>query len=254
MMEIMSSIKIAFISHRGKVREANEDCIGVVDALTLSDLGSVHLMESRPEAPSIVMVADGLGGHVGGRFASGFVSRRLLALARDLKDGDDLGAAINATNKALYDEMAANPDFSRMGATIAGVLLSPDCLYGFNVGDSRIYELVPGPYLRLLSIDDVPKTPDYDVSARTGQTSHVVTQCLGGTSRITDVEPHIVARPIVSGSVFLMCSDGLTDMLDQDAIEDCIDADIAVFARRLFDQAMAAGGVDNISICVLEIN
>lgn len=253
-METDLSARVAFISHKGKVREANEDCVGIIDMLTISDLGTVHLVEAQLEATSIIVVADGLGGHTGGRFASEFVCRRLLNSAHGLKDGNDLGLAINATNRALYEEMATHPNLSRMGATIAGMLLSPDGLYGFNVGDSRIYELVPGPYLRLISTDDVPKGPDYDASARTGQVSHVVTQCLGGTSRMTEVEPHIIERPVVSGSVFLMCSDGLTDMLDQDAIEDCIDADIAVFARRLFEGAMAAGGADNISICIVEVS
>jgi protein phosphatase len=60
-------------------------------------------------------------------------------------------------------------------------------------------------------------------------------------------------RPNSAGSVFLICSDGLTDMLDQDAIEASIDADIGVFANTLFNQAMAAGGADNISVCVVQI-
>lgn len=252
-MTSVRRLRGAFISHRGRVRELNEDCIGVVNVLTVPDHGSVLLMEMPIAEPSVFVVADGLGGHRGGRFASEFVSRQLLSAADGLKDGGDLGVAIKATNRALYQEMERRPDYNRMGATIAGVLITSEGLYGFNVGDSRLYELVPGPYVRLLSTDDVPKGNEYDVSARTGLVSHVVTQSLGGTSRFTDVEPHIVARPIVSGSVFLICSDGLTDMLDQDSIEECVDVDIAIFAGRLFEQAMAAGGRDNISICIVEI-
>lgn len=246
-------MKVAFLSHRGCVRELNEDCIGVVDVLTTSEHGSVLLMEAPIGKPSMIVVADGLGGHRGGRYASEFVSRQLLSVADSLKDGGDLASAIKATNRALYQAMDTRPDFCRMGATIAGILVTPEWVYGFNVGDSRLYELVPGPFVRLLSTDDVPRSSDYDVSARTGVISHVVTQCLGGTSQLTEIDPHLVERPIVSGGVFLMCSDGLTDMLDQDAIEECVDGDIAVFANKLFQQTMAAGGKDNVSICVVEI-
>jgi PPM family protein phosphatase len=99
----------------------------------------------------------------------------------------------------------------------------------------------------------VPKGPDYDVSTRTGLTSHVVTQCLGGTSTFTEITPHIASRPLVSGSIFLLCSDGLTDMLDQDEIEDCIDQEIEIFVDKLFKKALASGGHDNVSICVLKL-
>ena len=252
-MKSARRMRAAFISHHGRVREWNEDCVGIVDVLTISDRGSVLFLEAPITKPSIAVVADGLGGHRGGRFASGFVSRQLLSAAEGLKDGDDLCAAIKATNAALYEEMEGRPDYSRMGATVAGLLMTPEWLYGFNVGDSRLYELVPGPFVRLLSTDDVPKGTDYDVSSRTGLLGHAVTQCLGGTSQMKDVEPHVVARPVVSGSIFLICSDGLTDMLDQDSIEECVDGDMPVFAGRLFEQAMAAGGQDNISVCVIEI-
>lgn len=245
--------KLAYVTHRGCVRQANEDCIGALSVLTAVDQTAPHVILGELREPTAVVVADGLGGHRGGRFASEFVCRNLMTAAKDLTTADELDTAIRVGNKELYKQMDIHPDLQRMGATLAGILITRGELYGFNVGDSRIYEMVPGPYLRLLSVDDVPKGPDYDVSTRTGLTSHVVTQCLGGTSSWTDIAPHIASRPLVSGSIFLMCSDGLTDMLDQDEIENCIDPEIGVFAERLFQKALAAGGQDNVSICILEI-
>jgi len=235
------------------VRELNEDCIGVFGYLSLEDQRSVSVLETTLNDPCLAIVADGLGGHRGGRFASELVVRRLSSSIPAARDDVGLIEALNTTNRELHEAMQRQPEYDRMGATVAGLVLARDKIQCFNVGDSRVYEVVPGPFVRLLSTDDVPKNEDYDVSAKTGLTSHVVTQSLGGTSRLVELQPHIATRPFRFGSAFLICSDGLTDMLDQDAIEANIEEDIAVFATRLFQQAMDAGGEDNISICVVEI-
>jgi serine/threonine protein phosphatase PrpC len=129
-----------------------------------------------------------------------------------------------------------------MGTTAVGLLLTPNQAIWFNLGDSRVYRH-HGGRLEQLSVDDVPPGP------RSG----MLTQCLGGAPTFTRIMPHICAEPLTIPSRWLVCSDGLTDMLPVDVIEPTMEADDEEAVRDLFTLAMEAGGDDNISIIVVSV-
>lgn len=128
-----------------------------------------------------------------------------------------------------------------MGTTVAGIVPTPAEILVFNVGDSRVYREQHG-FLRQLTIDD-----------RLMLASRRLTQALGGAVRHVDIEPHVWRETWLSGRRYLICSDGLTDALNLDTLEDGLGADDMATVERLFERAMDAGGQDNISIILARV-
>ena len=128
-----------------------------------------------------------------------------------------------------------------MGTTVAGLVVTSDRTIWFNVGDSRVYS-VRQEFLRQLSVDDVP--------AWQGAGGHVITQALGGAYEYTEIDPHVGARTNGPGRRYLLCSDGLTDVVPLEAMERAMADDDVSFVGALLDGALAAGAPDNVSIVV----
>jgi PPM family protein phosphatase len=258
-MDAPPLIEVNAFTHEGRRRANNEDSITVGG--WVSDVAMSGPRRSRHEltAPFLVAVADGMGGHAAGEVASRYAIKRLAA--ESLAGGErDVAATLIAINAELYQAMAAEPAYRAMGTTAVGLLLTPSQAIWFNLGDSRIYRLVGGGVehavigeerferhvggsLEQLSVDDVPPGP------RSG----TITQCLGGAPAFTRVSPHIGARALTVPSRWLVCSDGLTDMVPDDVIEAMMEAGDEEAVRRLFTVAMEAGGDDNISIIVVSV-
>jgi PPM family protein phosphatase len=232
---------VALITHRGGMRAANEDGVAVDSVLFGGDMRAVW--STRLDAGlHAVLVADGMGGHAHGRVASRTVLEFLARRAEQLGDEAGCEQVLHAVNEHVYDLMS-DPAHMEMGTTVVGVAMRETSIVHFNVGDSRAYRC-DRRGLTQLSRDD-----------RDGPgLSHVVTQAIGGSVFPLAIAPHLgTAAPLRSGECLLLCSDGLTDMLD-DAI---IGAVIAVAAspseavERLFRRAMEAGGRDNISALII---
>jgi serine/threonine protein phosphatase PrpC len=168
-----------------------------------------------------------------------------------LRSAEDVLTALSEVNKILYDEMEKRPGLWGMGATVVGLLALGSNAWLFNVGDSRGY-LRTGPRLRLLTIDDNTAFGKIDVSERTSHPGSSITQSLGGMPEWTPIEPHVVPREIGHGDRYLLCSDGLTDMLDLEGIERRLTEDARVSVEQLVAAALAAGGEDNISVMILD--
>jgi serine/threonine protein phosphatase PrpC len=150
-------------------------------------------------------------------------------------------AALQDINVALYRAMAADRSLLGMGTTVVGVALSPR-LVRFNVGDSRLYRVGRGGGLTQLSIDDTPPGP------RDG----TITQTLGGLWPPGElIAPHVGDDALAVPARYLLCSDGLTDMLDDADIAPCLALPDADAVMQLFERAMRAGGVDNIAIVLV---
>jgi PPM family protein phosphatase len=154
----------------------------------------------------------------------------------------DIRATLAAINAELYDTMAAAPSFRGMGTTVAGLLLTTRRAIWFNLGDSRVYR-DRGGQLEQISVDHVPP----------GARSGILTQSLGGGSTFTAISPRIDAEDLAAPSRWLICSDGLSDMLGADEIARAMAATDEEAVRALFLQAMDAGGDDNISIIVVSV-
>jgi serine/threonine protein phosphatase PrpC len=244
----MQYVAVSALSHPGLVRERNEDSL-VVGPWTLcaTVTESPQTLVFPLGAPLVVAVADGLGGHPGGDVASALVARRIASIGPALDGEDAVRAVLNACNRAVYQAGAEGSEFTAMGTTVAGVVVRPDSLLVFNVGDSRVLA-ASRDGLRQVSVDDSPPL-------RPGQrTTHLVTQCLGGSPGYRAIRPHVTATPLSPGDRYLVCTDGLTDPLPMDVLEELMrehDDGRAVF--ELWKAAIAAGGPDNITLAVVRV-
>ena len=239
----------------GPVRENNEDNF-LVD-----------------EDGGLFVVADGMGGHAAGEVASRVAVdtiRELLEegpspeetrLDRSVQDPADelrerLRYAMNQASYRIRKEAQANPQYSGMGTTLCVLLVEADQAHLAHVGDSRVYLIRDGQILRLTrdhtvvqqEIDAGRLTPEM---ARQVPHRNYLTQSVGYHG---PVEPDTSTRPLLPGDVFLLCSDGLTDPLDDQAIAGiCERTDLADLAETLVYEALKAGGEDNVTVVVVGV-
>ncbi|MFI7502603.1 PP2C family protein-serine/threonine phosphatase [Streptomyces sp. NPDC049687] len=246
----MPYVAVSALSHPGLVRERNEDSL-VVGPWTLC-----ATVTENPQSlvfpsgtPLVVAVADGLGGHPGGDVASALVVRRIASVGPALGEEGAVRAALNACNRAVYEAAGGDEDseLTAMGTTIAGVVVRSDSLLVFNVGDSRVYA-ASRDGLRQVSVDDSPPL------APGRRTTSLVTQCLGGSPGYRAVDPHVSALPLTPGDRYLVCTDGLTDPVTTDVLDEAMrEHDDLRAAFELWKAAIAAGGPDNITLAVVRV-
>jgi PPM family protein phosphatase len=243
-MDEPSHIEVTAFTHRGRVRARNEDSIVVAGWVPEAVMAGPRRSRHALGEPLLFAVADGVGGHVGGEVASRHATM-CLAGKKPSAQPDGMAAQLAGINAELYEAMQDDPSLAGMGTTVAGLVLCARRALWFNVGDSRVY-LEHGGRIAQISVDDVPPGPRYGI----------ITQTLGGCHSFFPISPHIGEEELdeensLSGSRWLLCSDGLTDMLDDDEIAHAFARDDEAAVRALFDAAMAAGGSDNISIIVV---
>jgi serine/threonine protein phosphatase PrpC len=236
-------------THVGAVRTRNEDTVAVDDWVTSQSMDQPMTMQRIVLAPMVCLVADGLGGHAGGDVASRFVAECLAERAAEATDANSLKDLLRAVDQALFATMRERPALHGMGTTVAGLHVATSGLAVFNVGDSRVYRVEPTG-LTQLSTDDTPG-PKLADGRTAAHTTPLLTQSLGGWHEPEGLAPHVLSVPIEGR--YLICSDGLSDRLDPEAIAGHIGDDDAASVSALFEAAMAAGGDDNISIVLVRL-
>jgi protein phosphatase len=244
----MSSWTIAAFTHRGRVRPVNEDTVAIDTHILTGDMTEPLIM-SKPNDACVLMIADGMGGHAQGAMASRAVLDYLVAAIDRLADPASCAEVIEEANQLLFELMHKHEEALGMGTTLVGAVLGADQLVTFNVGDSRCY-LFSRDQMVQLSHDDVPEGENSKFGPRR---SHALTQALGGSSLPVAVEPHISTdSPLATGETLLLCSDGLTDMLDNQTIGKVLRSAGTPLqsVRKLAAQASSAGARDNISLIV----
>ena len=244
-------VRIAAFTHQGRQRRRNEDCIAAGGWIRHEPMTAALVSSHMFDRPLIALIADGMGGHPAGEVASRFAAERLTGeLPHACSSDEALRKALLRVNRELIAKARTEPGRIGMGTTIAGVAVLPAEVVVFNVGDSRVYRVDQG-VIEQVSIDDVPHyyIPVFGVELRTGE----LTQHLGGLPYEIPIEPHIVRLPIAGAQTWLICSDGLYDMVDDETTAAAISDDMAATVQALFDAAMRAGGTDNISIILLRI-
>jgi protein phosphatase len=203
------------------------------------------------DGPAVLMVADGMGGHVAGEVAS------RLAINAAASSTLDPGDRVAAANRAIREEVARQPDLQGMGTTLTLVELTPEGTARFgHVGDSRAY-LLRGGELRQLT-DDHTVAAEYvalgqlSVEEATGHPqSHMLTRCLGLT-RFVNVDEFDL--DLEAGDRLLLCSDGLNLMVAPDGIVENLSGGTADEAAwKLVEVANKAGGHDNTSVIVIDV-
>ena len=209
--------------------------------------------------PPLFAIADGMGGAQAGEVASGLA-------AQALKEGEDgtgtaeerVDALIQSANRRVYEKAKEDPALSGMGTTLTLALVGDDSVTMGHVGDSRAYRLRDG------KLEQV--TQDHSLVAeltRAGKLSEeeaethpqrsVITRALGTDP---DVDGDVFLVETQEGDVFLLCSDGLSDMVGDQTIEEILQThhdSLKKTAQELVKAANRAGGEDNITVLLFEV-
>jgi protein phosphatase len=250
----MFAIESAGLSDTGKRRKDNEDTLLVDDGLGL------------------YIVADGMGGHRAGEVASRLVVDSLRDHIKRWRDGEaptetgpadttlsaganQVLAGILLSNRVVHDAAYGTLDFRGMGATVAVLFFDDRTLVAANVGDSPIFLVHNGRLERLSVPHTVAAESEAENLFGVGQLgadfSHVLTRAMGVKAT---VEANICEVPCFTGDIFVVCSDGLTDMVATEEILGSVTRHPPAEAcRKLVDLANDRGGTDNISVIVLRI-
>lgn len=237
-MSAPRTLRVTAMTHRGALRDGNEDSL-VIGAFTVcaADQDDPVVVETSLSTPVLVAVADGMGGHAAGEVASAHTVRTLATTVP--RDAAAVEAALRRVDTELLAMGEADPGLHGMGTTVAGALVTSEGWLRFGVGDSRVYRQ-HGGYLAQVSVDD---------SGPTGG----LTQSLGG--RGTGTELRIDTEQMPAAGRLLLCSDGLSDLVELEAMEALLAApggSVRV-VKSLWAAAMNESGRDNITVALVEL-
>jgi protein phosphatase len=225
----------------GLRRKRNEDFLGV---------------EKTP-AGLLIVVCDGMGGHVGGERASRLAVETFTSAVRSGTAEPEalLRAAITEANNAVYEESRRSPDLKGMGTTLVAALVTGDRASLINLGDSRAYHLRSG------RLSQVTRDHSYvgelvaagrltESEARVHPQRNIITQALGLDSTI---KPDLYSVALRDGDALLLCTDGLYGMVEDSRIEQILASGDSPenACDALIAAALAGGGDDNVSVGLL---
>ena len=247
-------IEYAYTCHIGKVRNNNEDnfwCCG--DSLEVQNQGMSHIRSGRMKQSEYPLLAvfDGMGGESCGEMAAFLAAESCGMHYKTAKEGikndpeNFLKELCENMNREICNYGQMNK-INRMGTTAAILAFSRDAVYGCNLGDSRIYKSDNEKFCQI-SEDHVLGHSLFGKAP--------LTQYLGMEEENLQLEPSIIRQEIKKGDRFLLCSDGITDMLSDGEIADILSRDISVDAtvEILVERALKKGGRDNITVILCEI-
>ena len=224
-----------------------------------TDIGCLrdHNEDSLVVTPPLFAVADGMGGHAAGEVASEIAVRVLSELAPEHPDGEALGRAIEEANRAVIQAAHEGRGRQGMGTTMTAAMLEGERLVIAQVGDSRAYLLHQGKLQQLtrdhsLMADMIEAGQLTPEEARTHPQRSVITRALGSDVHL---HPDIYEINVETGDRLLICSDGLSGMIFDDQIENTLRRvqDPQRCASQLVNEAIAAGGHDNVTVIVADV-
>lgn len=233
----------------------------------LSDVGRKrqHNEDSYLVAPqlSLFAVADGMGGHRAGEKASRMAVERLRdALVPPKRSaGKDevlahLQKAMYITGAAIFDAAQSDPDLAGMGTTLTSVLVHAQRAYVAHVGDSRCYLFRDGKISQVTTdhswvAEQVKAGLLTEQEARESRFRHIITRSVGFER---EVQVDGTVCPVQSGDCLILCSDGLSNYLEEDDFADVMSRQLYSDAPRvLIDLANARGGDDNITVVIIHL-
>lgn len=231
--------KIFQATHVGKVRQNNEDALIVIK-------------------PETFVVADGMGGASAGEVASQMLIetvKNFLAKTPAPWDEKILSQAILLANDKILNESRRNENYHGMGTTATILSIDGDNAYFAHVGDSRIYLLRNNVFRQITEdhsyVETLVRNGELTAEqARVHPMRNVLTQAVGA---ISEIYIDVANFPAKFGDVFLLCTDGLTNMVDDDAIARILQTEPNP-ADALIEAALDAGGKDNISVIVVGVD
>jgi protein phosphatase len=208
------------------------------------------------QVPFLAAVADGLGGHSRGDLASAIALIRLCALVGNEESqttAGSLAATLSTIHTELLELSASSVGFRGMGTTIAGLHVQRDEVLVFNAGDSRVYRK-EGGFLQLLSVDDRLTGEKRFGECDAEESSGVLLQCLGGPGAAAPLSPHVSTVAIGLEETFLVCTDGVHNVLSLDEIEAAMSSNHYDWLVALVEKALTAGAPDNLSVLAIRIS
>ena len=238
-------MKACAMTDTGRVRSANQDYV-------FASIEPVGVL------PNLFLVADGMGGHQAGDYASRFIAENLVVhfkMTNDagvvtvLKDG------IAKVNQLLYRESKKKPELNGMGTTLVAAVVEDSTMYVANVGDSRLYLIRnqlkqitrDHSYVEeLVSLGQLERgSKDYR------EKKNIITRAVGTEDKL---EIDFFEVSLEPGDYILLCSDGLSNMLEDAEIEEiiCSELELPEKAEKLITVANDNGGKDNIAVVLIE--
>lgn len=255
-MKIDEALEIVSETNSGMVRSHNEDSVA-----------------SEP-ACGLVVLADGMGGYNAGEVASGIavsvvateVRQRLLAGSpTDIDDasGEELGVLllrenIQKANASIFHASQSQPQYAGMGTTMVSGLFYDNRVAVGHIGDSRMYRL-RGETLETITRDHSLLQEQIDAGiismedARLSKNKNLVTRAVGIDAEV-EVEIHV--HDVQVGDIYLLCSDGLNDMVEDEDIQSTLVAfrsNLPLAASQLIQLANDNGGRDNVSVILVKV-
>jgi len=237
-------IQIVSLSHRGRVRDINEDAVA-----TLPEQGAVIL-------------ADGMGGYNAGEVASRLAVDTIGSYIRDdaLPQARQpiLVPAVTAANQALFRAVEVSPELEGMATTVVAGLFLEGRLYYAHVGDSRIYRIRDGRMNQLTrdhsmiqELVDQGMFESVDEARAAGVKNNVLMRGLG-IEPLVQVDEAVI--DVQAGDLFLFCSDGLSNMVSEQEMAGIFavtEMDIQQTGEQLLQRALENGGLDNVSLVLV---
>lgn len=255
-MALTDALQIVSITDPGRVRGHNEDCV-----------------ESRPEL-GIVVLADGMGGYNAGEVASGMATSLIASGLQEVWTKDalkklsrDAAMALSQrvlqeqvakANKAIFEAAQKDPHCAGMGTTLVACMFYDNFLTVGHIGDSRLYRM-RSDILEQVTRDHSLLQEQIDSGlitkedARSSHNKNLVTRAVGIDP---EVEAEIHSYDVQKDDIFLLCSDGLNDMIEDDEIQMTLIAlrsNLDLTAQQLVQAANDAGGRDNVSVMLVRI-
>jgi len=255
-MDLSKALEVATATDPGMVRSHNEDSIAA-DA-----------------ASGFVILADGMGGYNAGEVASGIAAallgtnlKQVLASAEpggiEPESGEPLAVKIlrdqiAGANASIYQAARSQPQYAGMGTTLVVGLFYDNCLSVAHIGDSRLYRLRQDEFKQItrdhsLLQEQIDCGMITEQMAKLSQNKNLVTRALGIDP---EVEPEIHTHEVEAGDIYLLCSDGLSDMVEDGEISltlSSLQANVQLASQQLVQMANDNGGRDNVSVILVRV-
>ena len=237
------------ITDIGSRREVNQDYVYCND-------DAVGLL------PNLYIVADGMGGHKAGDFASRYSVNEFEKELKEQKARTIIGSmegAVRLVNERLLREASAEPDYEGMGTTFVAACIEQENLYVLNIGDSRLYLINEKGTIRQITQDHslveekILRGEIERKDAKNHPEKNVITRALGAAEQVV---PDFFEVELSAGDYILICSDGLTNMVEDSDVKETVlnqDASLKEKAESLVELANKNGGRDNISLILIHI-
>lgn len=232
----------------GKVREMNQD--------------SFYISTSLDEI-QLYLLADGMGGYKGGEIASNLAIQSAKSYIENNfkeidKDRDSIiqlvGSSMEYANMVVYEKSKEEPELEGMGTTLEVCLIYNNKVYIGHIGDSRVYR-IRNEFMRKLTQDHsyVQKLVKDGTITKEEAVHHpqknMLMKALGCNAF---VEPDVMVKGFLKDDILVMCSDGLTNMVEQEDIFQFVKKSIELAPKELINLANSKGGYDNITVVVIK--